>query len=244
MRNTEDILKRILLNMKYDPKKSLVENKISIIKESNTLCKSIEDFIKDKNSCFFLKKGEFYENPFIPSQLYSYNVDGNTLYEVVEYNRQESIKVFMGVNNLPKIESTVFIDNKTLINQLTTLFGGSGSVTPYVNLPTSGNLKYVGEFDKVNTDNITTWGNRYRADNGNGTIVFTKESATDDMIRKAVNFFNGDSNMGDKSILKNPNNDSKNSKNLDNSIETKNKTNPFSTKKGEDNGSIMFDLEL
>jgi hypothetical protein len=34
MKNTDDILKRILLNMKYDPKKSLVENKIVIIKES------------------------------------------------------------------------------------------------------------------------------------------------------------------------------------------------------------------
>ena len=34
MKNTEDILKKILLNMKYDPKKSLVENKIVIIKEN------------------------------------------------------------------------------------------------------------------------------------------------------------------------------------------------------------------
>ena len=30
MINTDDILKKILLNMKYDPKKSLVENKILI----------------------------------------------------------------------------------------------------------------------------------------------------------------------------------------------------------------------
>ena len=44
MKNNKDILKKILLNMKYDPKKSLVENKMLIIKESNTLCKSIEDF--------------------------------------------------------------------------------------------------------------------------------------------------------------------------------------------------------
>jgi hypothetical protein len=35
MNNTDDILKRILLNMKYDPKKSLVENKVVIIKESS-----------------------------------------------------------------------------------------------------------------------------------------------------------------------------------------------------------------
>jgi hypothetical protein len=39
MNNTEDILKRILLNMKYDPKKSLNENKSNIIKENANKCR-------------------------------------------------------------------------------------------------------------------------------------------------------------------------------------------------------------
>lgn len=241
MRNTEDILKRILLNMKYDPKKSLVENKISIIKESNTLCKSIEDFIKDKNSCYFSKKGETYDNPFIPELLYSYNSEGNTLYLVMGFIREESIKVFMGTNNTPTIEVTVFIDNKTLISQLTTLFNQKGSVVPYEKMTAhpGGNFKYLGEYDKVNTDNVTSFDNNYKLDNGNGTVFFKKESATDDMIIKAVNIFNGKQIKGENAEPS-PNNSKEVKTN-----NPKDMTNPLSSKDGdEDFGKVTFDLEL
>ena len=39
MKNNEDILKRILLNMKYDPKKTLNENKLNIISENSNKCR-------------------------------------------------------------------------------------------------------------------------------------------------------------------------------------------------------------
>jgi hypothetical protein len=245
MKNTEDILKRILLNMKYDPKKSLVENKISIIKESNTLCKSIEDFIKDKNSCYFSKKGETYDNPFIPEQLYSYNSGGNTLYLVMGFIREESIKVFMGTNNTPTIEVTVFIDNETLISQLTTLFNQKGSVVPYEKItahPGGGGFKYIGEFDEkkdINTYNMDGWDNNYKLDNGKGTVFFKKESATDDMIIKAVNIFNGKQIKGEYTEPS-----SNNSKDVKKANNPKDMTNPLSSKDGEDFGKTSFDLEL
>ena len=40
MKNNEDILKRILLNMKYDPKKTLNENKLNIISENSNKCRN------------------------------------------------------------------------------------------------------------------------------------------------------------------------------------------------------------
>ena len=211
MDNVDNILKKILLNMRYDPRKTLVENRMIILKESNTLCKSIEDFIKDKNSCFFEKKGDFYENPFIPSQMYTHNVYHT--YRVDSYIRQESIKVFMGNNDLPEIEAYVLIENKELIKQLTDLFVKSGTgffksnITPYVNLPTIGDYKYLGTEEEAmkKIKGNMSYDPKNVLDNGNGTMYFSKKSATDDIIIKAVNFFNEDKGVSNKSTITNTN---------------------------------------
>ena len=200
MKNNEDILKKILMNMKYDSRKTLSENKMFILKESNTLCKSIENFIKDKNSCSFEKKLGFYENPYISPKMYKHKEYGTM--RLYSFSRQESIKVFMGDNDLPEIEAYVLIENKELIKKLTDLFvkGGTGffnsNVTPYVLLPTTGEWEYIGTEEEVSkkVKGDITYDNNQTLDNGNGTMFFQKKSVSDDMIRNAVGFFGGDVN--------------------------------------------------
>jgi hypothetical protein len=101
-----------------------------------------------------------------------------------------------------------------------------------------GNFKYLGEYDKVNTDNVTSFDNNYKLDNGNGTVFFKKESATDDMIIKAVNIFNGKQIKGENAEPS-PNNSKEVKTN-----NPKDMTNPLSSKDGEDFGKTSFDLEL
>ena len=199
MNNAEDVLKKILMNMKYDSRKTLSENKMFILKESNTPCKSLENFIKDKNSCFFEKKLGFYENPYIPPKMYKHKEYGSM--KLHSFIREESIKVFMGDYDLPEIEAYVLIENKELIKKLTDLFvkGGTGffnsNVTPYVLLPTMGDWEYIGTEEEATSKlGAYTWDNASHLDNGNGTMSFLKKSASDDVIRNAVGFFGGDVN--------------------------------------------------
>jgi len=181
MKNTNDILQRMKLLMKYDTKKTLNENKRLILEETK-YCSSLEDFFKNRD-CFYLKKGEVFDNPYIPSEMYK-SIEYGTL-KAINYRRQQDVRVgYREGYKLPTIKVSVFKENEDVVRKLQDLLG-VGQITKYERKSRPG-LEYLGlEKDYLNSRNESFgYDEAFDMNQGNSNVIYLKDLVSDETIKK------------------------------------------------------------
>jgi len=259
MNNTDDILKKILLNMRYDASKTLKENKEIIFENPNTKesisnnvkneggikCNSLDDYLKKKNGCNFISYyGKNYYNTYIPDQFYrdTRKIEGRGPnfegYESEEFLRREELLIKRN-NNSSLIDVSILIENSSLISNLERLYGKKGTIMPYVDLPSINNNKDFEriDFSKLPKTNLT-YGTFHTLNNGNGVISWRIENASDEVVKSTLSLLGKTPTKIET--------DSEKTKVTPNIINNTNKgvENPVTIKNGEDFGEIMIDLDL
>ena len=257
MNSTDDILKKILLNMRYDASKTLKENKEIIFENPNAKesisnnvkneggikCNSIDDYLKKKSGCNFISYyGKNHYNTYIPNQYYrdTRKVEGRDPnyegYESEEFLRREELLIKRN-NNSSIIDVSILIENSSLISNLERLYGKKGTIMPYVDVPS---INIDKDFERIKLLPITTtgYGTFYTLNNGNGVISWRIENASDEVVKSTLSLLGKTPTKIET--------DSEKTKVTPNVITNTNKgvENPITIKNGEDSGSIMIDLDL
>jgi hypothetical protein len=200
MKNTEDILKKILLNMRYDASKTLKENKEIIFENPNTKesisnnvkneggikCNSIDDYLKKKSGCNFISYyGKNYYNTYIPDHYYRDTRDPNfTVYWNEMFLRREELLIKRN-NNSSIIDVSILIENSSLISNLERLYGKKGTIMPYVDIPSLRNAN--NDFERLKDDSESNFYSGFNTlDNGNGVISWRIENASDEVVKSTL----------------------------------------------------------
>jgi len=257
MNSTDDILKKILLNMRYDASKTLKENKEIIFEnpkakesisnnvknEGGIKCNSIDDYLKKKSGCNFISYfGKNYYNTYIPDQYYrdTRKTEGrdpnDEFYESEQFLRREELLIKRN-NNSSIIDVSILIENSSLISNLERLYGKKGTIMPYVDVP-SINIDKDFERIKLLPRTTTAYSVFYTLDNGNGVISWRIENASDEVVKSTLSLLGKTPTKIET--------DSEKTKVTPNVITNTNKgvENPITIKNGEDSGAIMIDLDL
>ena len=257
MNSTDDILKKILLNMRYDASKTLKENKEIILENPNAKesisnnvkneggikCDSIDDYLKKKSGCNFISYyGKNHYNTYIPNQYYrdTRKIEGrdpnDEFYESEQFLRREELLIKRN-NNSSIIDVSILIENSSLISNLERLYGKKGTIMPYVDVP-SINIDKDFERIKLLPRTTTAYGVFYTLNNGNGVISWRIENASDEVVKSTLSLLGKTPTKIET--------DSEKTKVTPNVITNTNKgvENPITIKNGEDSGVIMIDLDL
>jgi hypothetical protein len=257
MNSTDDILKKILLNMRYDASKTLKENKEIILENPNAKesisnnvkneggikCNSLDDYLKKKSGCNFISYyGKNYYNTYIPNQYYrdTRKIEGrdpnDEFYESEQFLRREELLIKRN-NNSSIIDVSILIENSSLISNLERLYGKKGTIMPYVDVPS---INIDKDFERIKLLPRTTmgYGVFYTLDNGNGVISWRIENASDEVVKSTLSLLGKTPTKIET--------DSEKTKVTPNVITNTNKgvENPITIKNGEDSGVIMIDLDL
>jgi hypothetical protein len=257
MNSTDDILKKILLNMRYDASKTLKENKEIIFENPNAKesisnnvkneggikCNSIDDYLKKKSGCNFISYyGKNYYNTYIPNQYYrdTRKIEGrdpnDEFYESEQFLRREELLIKRN-NNSSIIDVSILIENSSLISNLERLYGKKGTIMPYVDVPSINTDK---DFERIKLLPRTTmtFSVFYTLNNGNGVISWRIENASDEVVKSTLSLLGKTPTKIET--------DSEKTKVTPNVITNTNKgvENPITIKNGEDSGVIMIDLDL
>ena len=206
MKNTEDILKKILLNMRYDASKTLKENKEIIFENPNTKesisnnvkneggikCNSLDDYLKKKSGCNFISYyGKNHYNTYIPDQYYkdTRKFEGRdpneVFYESEQFLRREELLIKRN-NNSSLIDVSILIENSSLISNLEGLYGKKGTIIPYVDVPS---INLNNDFERIDYSKMPKqWsgGVFHTLDNGNGVISWRIENASDEVVKSTL----------------------------------------------------------
>jgi len=256
MNSTDDILKKILLNMRYDASKTLKENKEIIFENPNAKesisnnvkneggikCNSIDDYLKKKSGCNFISYyGKNYYNTYIPDQYYrdTRKVEGrdpnDVFYESEQFLRREELLIKRN-NNSSIIDVSILIENSSLISNLERLYGKKGTIMPYVDVPS---INIDKDFERIKLiPGYNGYGTFYTLNNGNGVISWRIENASDEVVKSTLSLLGKTPTKIET--------DSEKTKVTPNVITNTNKgvENPITIKNGEDSGAIMIDLDL
>ena len=200
MNNADDILKKILLNMRYDASKTLKENKEIIFENPNTKesisnnvkneggikCNYIDDYLKKKSGCNFISYyGKNYYNTYIPDHYYRDTRDPNfTVYWNEMFLRREELLIKRN-NNSSIIDVSILIENSSLISNLERLYGKKGTIMPYVDIPSLRNAN--NDFERLKDDSESNFYSGFNTlDNGNGVISWRIENASDEVVKSTL----------------------------------------------------------
>jgi hypothetical protein len=200
MKNTEDILKKILLNMRYDASKTLKENKEIIFENPNAKesisnnvkneggikCNSLDDYLKKKSGCNFISYyGKNYYNTYIPDHYYRDTRDPNvTIYWNEMFLRREELLIKRN-NNSSIIDVSILIENSSLISNLERLYGKKGTIMPYVDIPSLRNAN--NDFERLKDESESNFYSGFNTlDNGNGVISWRIENASDEVVKSTL----------------------------------------------------------
>jgi hypothetical protein len=200
MKNTEDILKKILLNMRYDASKTLKENKEIIFENPNAKesisnnvkneggikCNSLDDYLKKKSGCNFISYyGKNYYNTYIPDHYYRDTRDPNvTIYWNEMFLRREELLIKRN-NNSSIIDVSILIENSSLISNLERLYGKKGTIMPYVDIPLLRNAN--NDFERLKDESESNFYSGFNTlDNGNGVISWRIENASDEVVKSTL----------------------------------------------------------
>ena len=258
MNSTDDILKKILLNMRYDASKTLKENKESIFEnpkakesisnnvknEGGIKCNSLDDYLKKKSGCNFISYyGKNHYNTYIPDQYYrdTRKTEGrdpnDEFYESEQFLRREELLIKRN-NNSSIIDVSILIENSSLISNLERLYGKKGTIMPYVDVPSINIDKDFERIDYSKMPKQWSGGVFHTIDNGNGVISWRIENASDEVVKSTLSLLGKTPTKIET--------DSEKTKVTPNVINNTNKgvENPITIKNGEDSGAIMIDLDL